>query len=66
MTKKKQWGIRVNGETWMSDGHWQDENGDWHDYPAIYDTAKEAKEDAAWFSQGSKNRYVAEVYNEEN
>ena len=59
---KKQWGIRVNGEDWMTDGHWQDENGDWHDYPAMYDTAKEAKADATWFSQGSKTKYTAEVY----
>ena len=63
MTKKKQWGIRVDGDRWMSDGHWKDDSGDWHDYPALYDTAKEAKSDAIWFSKDSKTKYTAEVYN---
>ena len=64
MTEKKKWGIRVNGDTWMSDGHWMDEHGDWQDIPALYDTAREAKKDAKDFSQGSSHRYVAEVYSE--
>ena len=65
MTDKKKWGIRVNGDTWMSNGHWMDEEGNWHDYPAIYDTAREAKKDAAEFNKDSKHRYVAEVYEED-
>ena len=24
MTKEKKWGIRVNGDTWMTDGHWME------------------------------------------
>ena len=67
MTKNKtKWGIRVNGDTWMTDGHWMDENGDWQDIPALYDTAREAKSDAKWFSETSNHRYVAEVYYEES
>ena len=62
MAKKKQWGILVDGETWMSDGHWVDADGDWHDYPALYNTALEAKADAAWFSKGSKTMYSAKEY----
>ena len=61
---KTKWGIRVNGDSWMSDGHWKDSNGDWHDYPAVYDTAREAKTDAISFNKDSKNKYVAEVYKE--
>ncbi len=64
--EKKKWGIKVNGDTWMSDGHWMDENGDWHDHPAVYDTATEAKKDAAEFGKGSNHTYVAEVYKENN
>tara|TARA_R100000664_G_C2683900_1_gene90737 strand:- start:111 stop:299 length:189 start_codon:yes stop_codon:yes gene_type:complete len=56
---KKKWGIQVNGDRWMSDGHWIDENGDWHDYRAEYDTAKEAKADAAEFNKDSKHIYEA-------
>ncbi len=62
MTKETKWGIRVNGDTWMTDGHWMDENGDWQDIPALYDTAREAKQDAKWFSETSNHKYVAEVY----
>lgn len=63
MTKKKQWGIRVNGEDWMSDGGYWDDNEDWVDLPAVYETKGEATADAKWFSKDSKHNYTAEVYN---
>ena len=56
---KKKWGIQVNGDGWMSDGHWIDENGDWQDYRAEYDTAKEAKADAIEFNKDSNHTYEA-------
>ena len=62
MAKKKQWGILVDADDWMSDGHWKDANGDWHEYPALYDTTKEARDDAKLFSKGSKTVYSAKEY----
>ena len=58
----KQWAIRVNGDTWMSEGYWMDDNGDWQADVALYSTSKEAKKDAAWFSKDSAHVYEAMVY----
>jgi hypothetical protein len=60
----KQWGIWVDGSTkgWLTDGGWTDDNGDWHDKPAVYETKGEATADAKWFTKDSKHTYTAKAF----